>query len=137
MKIVRNDCFGGFSLSPLAVMEYAKLKGIKLFAYTDINYWRTLKRLDTLEEMENACICYYTTKDCGEKCDSNDIEDGYFSDREIERTDACLIEIVERLGKKANGCCADLIVVEIPDDIEWEISDYDGLESIEEKHRSW
>ena len=28
-------------------------------------------------------------------------------------------------------------VVEIPDDISWEISDYDGWETVEEIHRSW
>ena len=28
-------------------------------------------------------------------------------------------------------------IIEIPDDIEWEIDNYDGIESIHEKHRSW
>lgn len=53
------------------------------------------------------------------------------------RTDPKLVECVETLGKLANGSCADLKVVEIPDNIEWYISDYDGIETIEEKHRSW
>ena len=26
---------------------------------------------------------------------------------------------------------------EIPDDVEWEIDDYDGIETIHEVHRSW
>lgn len=54
-----------------------------------------------------------------------------------ERTDPKLIECVETLGEEANGWAARLMVVEIPDDIEWEISDYDGIETIHEKHRSW
>lgn len=33
MKIVRNNDYGGYGLSPLAVLEYAKLKGITLFCY--------------------------------------------------------------------------------------------------------
>jgi len=28
-------------------------------------------------------------------------------------------------------------VVDIPDDIEYEIDDYDGIESVHEAHRSW
>jgi len=41
------------------------------------------------------------------------------------------------LGKKANGGYAELKVVEIPDDVDWEITEYDGLEQVEEKHRVW
>jgi hypothetical protein len=28
-------------------------------------------------------------------------------------------------------------VVEIPDGVEWEIAEYDGLEWVAEKHRTW
>ena len=48
-----------------------------------------------------------------------------------------LVKVVEELGKKANGQHADLEVVEIPDDIEYEIDEYDGIETIREKHRTW
>ena len=58
-------------------------------------------------------------------------------DWEISRSDSKLIKVVEELGEKANGYCADLKVVEIPDDVEWVIEDYDGIESIHEKHRVW
>ncbi len=54
-----------------------------------------------------------------------------------ERTDPLLVEAVEVLGEKANGQYASLRVVEIPDDVEWYIHNYDGIESIHEKHRSW
>ena len=57
--------------------------------------------------------------------------DGY------DRTDPDLVAAVEELGVSASGSCAELRVVAIPDGIEWEISDYDGLESVEECHRSW
>ena len=53
------------------------------------------------------------------------------------RTDKKLIECVETLGYKANGRFADLEVVEIPDDVEWYIDNYDGIETIHEVHRSW
>lgn len=54
-----------------------------------------------------------------------------------KRNDPRLIEVVEKLGKRANGDCAELKVVTIPDDVDWEISEYDGVEHIAEKHRTW
>lgn len=54
-----------------------------------------------------------------------------------DRTNLELIECVEQLGKEANGRSADLKVVEIPDDIEYSIEDYDGSEHIAESHRTW
>lgn len=53
------------------------------------------------------------------------------------RTDPRLVECVETLGEEADGSLARLKVVEIPDDVEWEICDYDGVETIHEVHRSW
>jgi hypothetical protein len=44
---------------------------------------------------------------------------------------------VEQLGNAANGDFAELKVVEIPDDVEWIIQEYDGDEWISEKHRTW
>lgn len=63
--------------------------------------------------------------------------DGYGCAYNDKRTDPKLVEVVEKLGKEANGVCSDLEVVEIPDDIDWEIDDYDGYETIHEKHRKW
>ena len=55
----------------------------------------------------------------------------------IERNDPLLVQVVEELGAKANGFCADLKIVDIPDDVEWYVHEYDGLESVYEKHRIW
>ena len=62
---------------------------------------------------------------------------GYEFYHEESRTDERLVKCVEELGAEANGDCAELKVVEIPDDIDWYIHEYDGLESIHEYHRSW
>lgn len=57
--------------------------------------------------------------------------DGYGYDFIDSRTDPKLVEVIERLGNKANGSCANLHVVDIPDDAtDWEISEYDGSEEI-------
>jgi len=54
-----------------------------------------------------------------------------------DRENPLLIKVVKKLGKKASGFCANLKIVKIPDDIEYKIEEYDGLESVEEKHKSW
>lgn len=54
-----------------------------------------------------------------------------------KRTNPDLIKCIETLGERANGEFACLEVVEIPDDINWEIEDYDGMEWVSEEHRTW
>ena len=63
--------------------------------------------------------------------------DGYEKSDIEFRSDSRLVEIVERLGLDAAGRYANLAVVEVPDDVEVYISNYDGQETINEAHRSW
>jgi len=58
-------------------------------------------------------------------------------DRLEDRDDAQLIQIVEEMGQDAAGANAWLKIVSIPDDVEWIIQEYDGMEWIAEKHKSW
>jgi len=67
----------------------------------------------------------------------NNGEDKYFSDRDIPRDDKTLIKVIRELGVKANGMCADLKILEIPENVKWHISEYDGNEHIAEDHRTW
>lgn len=62
---------------------------------------------------------------------------GYKYNDYDKRTDTRLVECVEALGEEASGTFANLKVVDIPDDIKWEIDYYDGIETIHEVHRSW
>lgn len=62
---------------------------------------------------------------------------GYF-DEDLPRSDPRLIECIEKIGvKEASGLYAKLKIVEVPDDVQWIIDDYDGMEVVEEVHRSW
>ena len=63
--------------------------------------------------------------------------DDYQIGRELKRDDKYLVQTVEELGDLSSGRCSVLEVVEIPDDVKWEISEYDGAETIHECHRSW
>lgn len=54
------------------------------------------------------------------------------------RSNKKLIKAIEKIGEeKSSGQHAELEIIEIPDGIEWEIDEYDGIETIHEKHRSW
>ena len=54
------------------------------------------------------------------------------------RTDFRLIAAIEKVGiEHASGELACVRIITIPDGIEWEIDNYDGIETVHEVHRSW
>ena len=53
------------------------------------------------------------------------------------REDPVLIEVVEELGERANSPFSKLVVVDIPDGMEYEIDEYDGLETLHQKVKKW
>lgn len=109
-KVVINSCHGGFGLSHEAVVRYAELKGFDLEIRPEVS--------------SLVPYSYYLN---GE----------YFYDRAIDRDDPFLIQVVEELGKLANDRFSDLKIVEIPDDVQWYIEEYDGVEHVSEVHRIW
>lgn len=144
MKIVKNSCFGGFSLSPEAQLAFLKRKGKEAFFYKQTKYQHRdgVSEYSRIEKPENGEMFYHViTRDLGEKTHTLPNGDDYFSSYDIERTDPDLIAVVEELGgghrTGASGSCANLEIVEIPDGIEYEIDEYDGIETIREAHRSW
>ncbi len=138
MQIVINNSFGGFGLSYEGVMKYAELTGIKIYAFVDGR--NDAGNLDfhapkvSYNGTEDVLVIHYSKKPLK---DGEYEKDSYFSERDIERTDLALIETVKLLKKKANGRCASLKIIEIPDDVEWQVEEYDGLEHITEKHQTW
>ena len=56
---------------------------------------------------------------------------------EIDRTDPILIEVVDELGILASDAYSELDIVDIPDDVDWYIEEYDGNEWVAERHRTW
>lgn len=110
MKVIINRCFGGFSVSE----EVYKKLGLEWDNYGYIEL------TDYFEDKYNY--------------DNMSYDDYYLA----VRSDPALIKAVEELGvEKASGSFAELKIVEIPDDAKVYISNYDGIESIEECHRSW
>ena len=68
-------------------------------------------------------------KRTGDSCEGNE---------ERYRTHEVIIDIFEEFGsEKCSGNYAKLKLIEIPDDVDYEITEYDGMEKVEECHRSW
>ena len=65
------------------------------------------------------------------------VEVDKIDDDMVLRSHQDVVEVVELLGSLANGDHAELWVVEIPDDVQWHIAEYDGLEWVAEDHRTW
>jgi hypothetical protein len=136
MKIVINKCYGGFGLSDAGMMRYAKIKGITLYP-EDASYGKTYYRVPTeLRQPDLGEGFYKLSVDERRKYNEVASEQTLYS-REIERDDPALVQAVEELGEEANGDFAELAIVEIPDDVIWDIDEYDGKEWVAEQHRTW
>lgn len=60
-----------------------------------------------------------------------------FYEKDVLRTDPKLIKVVRALGEEANDRFSKLEIIEVPDDVQWQIEEYDGIEWVAEKHRTW
>lgn len=138
MKIVINKCYGGFSLSYAGCMEYAKLRGIKLYPFVEAR--KPDGMLDFHHHIpwdgkgKEPFLVHYATAPL---VDGTYEDKSYWSDRDLKRDDPALVKTIENLGQSASGECAKLKVVEIPDGVEYVIEEYDGIEWIAEKHKTW
>lgn len=134
MKVIVGKCIAGMQLNQYAVKELVK-RGSKLIEKTaadlDCGYVK--------EDLEAY------TEDIGDgflaEKYSNDrvYKDGFFyaPDMYENRDDKIAIEFFEEVGVDKVGR-KGITIVEIPDDIEWEIcAGDDGWEWVAEKHRTW
>lgn len=107
IKIAINRDYGRFELSDEAYSFIAKKKG-----------WQ-----HACDDYDHS---YFTTgnSDYMYACDLN-------------RDDPDLIQCLETLGEAANGNHSELKIVEVPSDVDWMVCEYDGVEWIAERHRTW
>ena len=87
----------------------------------------------------NGCFGGFCLSDAAldEYKSRKDITDESFWYYDIPRDCPVLIAMFEEQGTAMNGKFSDLKIVEIPDDVNWYIVEYDGLEHVAERHRTW
>ena len=140
MKIAINKCYGGFSLSDKAIEMIMKRKGLGCYKYkqTKFRYSDGIDEYTRIDdnELESSSIMNYSTIDLGKTIEKIP-DENYWYYRNLERTDKDLVSVIEELGNEASGRYGSVTIVEVPDDVDWEIDDYDGIETIHEKHRVW
>lgn len=142
MKVVLNRCYGGFGISIAALKELVN-RSAKCIVSKPPKDWYG-GRPGWEKEWDKDLAQYNDMGEglMGEPSEFNILKGGllhYLEDRNEQsmRTNPDLVDVVEKMGKESWGQCAELEVVEIPDGIQWEINDYDGMESIHEMHRRW
>jgi len=146
-KVVINDQFGGFGLSDEAY-EWLIAHGIRVDKYHkeprnpetglydikppenegEVIFDRSLTPENEKEEIDRLM-----------ESNNYSVMGKYWETWIDARRDwPLLIQCVEELGSEhASGKHATLKIVEIPDDVDYEIEEYDGNEYIAEKHRTW
>lgn len=144
MKIILNKCYGGFDVSPAGHKLYAKKKGFELYPYilasdpgfeynVESYYYKKIKW-----EEANHILVHYSKKDFGNKISKKEFKTEFiFWIDEKYRTDSTLIEVIEELGDRASGPCGELEIVEIPDDLDYVIDEYDGYERLHQRVKEW
>jgi len=120
MKVAYNACFGGFGLSTEALTKFAEKKGITLTWYEQTGYAHNgdegYKKVEGIPPEDKMFSLTPLTEDVGDKIEKIPGELFYYPDFYDEtRSDPDLISVIEDLGEKANGMCADLQIKNIPD----------------------
>jgi len=116
MKVVINRCYGGFGLSDAAFEKLLDRKGIAWEKKKDGSSYDAYYHAGHLDD-DNYYLSYY--------------------DFIVNRSDEDLLAVIEEMGEASFGAHASLKIVNIPDDVEFEIEEYDGMEWVAEKHRTW
>lgn len=156
MKLVINKCFGGFGVSHACLWELIQRKAACVKVTPIDEYfgkgerkqeWLARDReylsrsekpdpfLKTLPEGWQASFMGSVLYDlnAGKVYGINDRYDAAPA-----REDPDLVALVEERGSEwASSSLAKLEVVSIPDGVDYEIDEYDGIESVHEKHRVW
>jgi hypothetical protein len=157
MKILINKSYGGFRLSAKAIKMYCELKNKPCYFFEFKNSEGNTEyipiEIKDINEESMHIVAFTVTnpielagsqdrfgewsleqrQESNKKWDEISIDDYKFI-----RNDPDLIKVVETLGYEDSSVpYCELKIVEIPDDVDWIIEEYDGSEWVSEVHRTW
>ena len=142
MKVVINSCYGGFGLSKEACQRYWDIKGQQIWIEDDTKFsslglftvWLVSpeERIDMKEGQT-----FYEMSIEDRRAYNAEYSEQTWHYRDVERDDPILVQVVKELGDAANSRHSELRIVEIPDDVNYIVEEYDGMEHIAESHRTW
>lgn len=115
LKVVYNDCYGGFGLSDEAYILYAKLKGVDIYPERGSYGWA------------GAGTTFYLSPPTGVKED--DDQRNWLTYYDIKRHDKALVQVVEQLGEAASGQFAKLEIAGSDSNM-YRIDEYNGSENV-------
>lgn len=127
-KIVINTCYGGFGVSTEAAYFIAERKNVQPVVEEEFDGSQHCRAY--IPGRPYSQVPAFMTTELW-----NEAEIMHFSD--LDRTDPDLIAAVESLGDLVNTPHSRLKIVEVPDDVVWDIAEYDGDEWVAEQHRTW
>jgi hypothetical protein len=124
-KVVYNACYGGFSLSKEACQRYWDIKGQQVWI-EDTRWGFTVWLVPPEERLEER---EWSSRTMDERTAYNlAYSKQTWYNRDVDRHDPVLVQVVEELGKKANGDFAELAIDEVHGP--YRIDEYDGNESV-------
>lgn len=144
MEVVINSYFGYFGLSIVGKMLYGEKKYGNVYFYDKVD--EKLRKIQynpntKYNELQNDVRFFIAKQDLGDLVNYHDVESELILNRNLgnleNRTDLALIATIKELGDEANSQFSKLKIIDILDNVEWEIQSYDGKEEIVEKHRTW
>ena len=132
-KVVFNSCYGGFSLSKEACQRYWDIKGQQVWIEQDPGYISldmfTVWLVPPAERIKHKSTKEFFAMSMDERVAYNNAhseQTWYYM--HVSRHDPALIQVVEELGEKASGNCANLQIEEVEG--LYRIDEYDGNETV-------
>jgi hypothetical protein len=132
-RVVYNACYGGFGLSKEACQRYWDIKGQQVWIEQDTQFKSsnmfTVWLVSPAERIKHKSSKEFCAMSMDERIAYNQAySEQTWYDRDVSRHDPVLVQVVEELGKKANGDHANL-QIEIVEGL-YHIDEYDGNETV-------
>ena len=132
-KVVYNACYGGFGLSRQACQRYWDIKGQQVWIEEDTQFkslglftvWLVAPE-NRISSKEGDAFYSMTMDERVAYNRAHSEQTWYYNN--VSRHDPALVQVVEELGKKANGDFANLQIDEVRGS--YRIDEYDGNESV-------